>query len=68
MKFRREDGADDYRRFLLAAHPRRVPWIRIGEALFGLVLIAVGTARITRALPVATSIARTVGAAGLAGA
>jgi hypothetical protein len=41
-------------------------WIRIGEALLGIVLIAVGMARITHAVPVATSIARTVGATGLA--
>lgn len=41
-------------------------WIRIGEALLGIVLIAVGLARVTHAVPVATSIARTVGATGLA--
>jgi hypothetical protein len=41
-------------------------WMRIGEALLGLVLIAVGMARITHAVPIATSIARTVGATGLA--
>jgi hypothetical protein len=40
-------------------------WIRIGEGLLGLVLIAVGIARITHAIPVATSIAKTVGAAGV---
>ncbi len=41
-------------------------WLRVGEALLGIVLIAVGVARLTHAVPVATSIARTVGSTGLA--
>jgi hypothetical protein len=39
--------------------------LRIGEVLLGLVLIAVGMARITRAVPVATKIAKTAGAGAL---
>lgn len=37
-------------------------WIRVGEVVLGLILIAVGLARITKAVPVATKIAKTVGA------
>lgn len=37
-------------------------WIRAGEVVLGLILIAVGLARITKAVPVATKIAKTVGA------
>jgi len=33
-------------------------WLRIGEGLLGVVLIAVGIARITNAVPIATKIAR----------
>jgi Na+/phosphate symporter len=40
-------------------------WIRVGEVVLGLILIAVGLARITHAVPVATKIAKTVGAAGV---
>ena len=36
-------------------------WLRVGEVVLGLILIAVGVARITRAVPVATSVAKTVG-------
>jgi hypothetical protein len=39
--------------------------LRIGEVLLGLVLLAVGVARITRAVPVATKIAKTAGAGAL---
>jgi hypothetical protein len=39
--------------------------LRIGELLLGLVLLAVGVARITRAVPVATKIAKTAGAGAL---
>jgi hypothetical protein len=35
-------------------------WLRIGEGVLGLVLIAVGVARITNAVPVATKIAKAV--------
>lgn len=41
-------------------------WVRVGEGLLGLVLIAVGVARITHAVPIATSIAGKVGAVALA--
>lgn len=37
-------------------------WIRLGEGLLGIVLISVGIARLTHAVPVATKIARTAGA------
>lgn len=39
--------------------------LRIGEALLGIVLLAIGVARITRAVPVATKIAKTAGAGAL---
>lgn len=41
-------------------------WIRAGEVVLGLILIAVGVARITHAVPVATKIAKAVGTKGLA--
>lgn len=41
-------------------------WIRVGEVLAGLILIAVGVARITHAVPVATKVAKAVGTKGLA--
>lgn len=34
-------------------------WIRVGEVLLGLILIAVGVAKITNAVPIATDIAKT---------
>ena len=37
-------------------------WERVGTAALGLILIAIGLARITKAVPVATKIAKTVGA------
>ncbi len=37
-------------------------WIRVGEVLLGLVLLAVGVARITHTIPAATKIAKTAGA------
>jgi hypothetical protein len=40
-------------------------WIRVGEVLLGLVLIAIGVARITHAVPIATKIATTAGAGAL---
>lgn len=40
-------------------------WIRVGEAVLGLVLIAIGLARITKAVPIATSIAKKAGAVGV---
>lgn len=40
-------------------------WIRVGEVVLGLVLLAVGVARITHAVPAATKIAKTVGAAAI---
>jgi len=41
-------------------------WIRVAEVILGVVLLAVGIARITHAVPAATRIARTAGAAVLA--
>lgn len=41
-------------------------WERIGEVVLGIVLIAVGLARITHAVPVATQIAKTAGAVAVA--
>lgn len=41
-------------------------WLRLGEGLLGIILIAVGLARITSAVPAATRIAKTVGATGVA--
>lgn len=41
-------------------------WIRVGEVVLGLILIAVGVARITHAIPAATRIAKGVGAVALA--
>jgi hypothetical protein len=35
-------------------------WLRIGEGLLGIILIAVGLAHMTRAVPIATAIARKV--------
>lgn len=37
-------------------------WLRVGEVALGLILVAVGVARITHAVPIATSIAKTAGA------
>jgi hypothetical protein len=37
-------------------------WLRIGEVVLGLILIAVGVAELTHAVPIATQVARTVGA------
>lgn len=37
-----------------------VPWLRIGEIILGLVLIAVGVAKMTDAVPAATRIAKAV--------
>jgi hypothetical protein len=39
--------------------------VRIGETVLGIVLLAIGLARITRAVPVATKIAKTAGAGAL---
>ncbi|GAA0286827.1 hypothetical protein GCM10009527_097920 [Actinomadura nitritigenes] len=36
-------------------------WIRVGEVALGIILIAVGLARITNAIPIATKIAKTAG-------
>jgi len=41
-------------------------WIRVGEVVLGLILIAVGVARITHAVPIATKIAKTAGMAAAA--
>lgn len=38
-------------------------WLRVAEGVLGIVLIAIGLARITKAVPVATKIAKTAGAA-----
>jgi hypothetical protein len=40
-------------------------WIRIGQITVGVILLAVGIARITHAVPVATRVAKTVGAAAI---
>lgn len=40
-------------------------WIRVGEVLLGFILIAVGLARITHAVPIATKVATAVGTKGL---
>lgn len=40
-------------------------WVRVAEVLAGLVLIAVGVARITHAVPIATKVAKAVGTKGL---
>ena len=40
-------------------------WIRVGEVLLGLILVAVGLARLTHAVPVATKVATAVGTKGL---
>jgi len=37
-------------------------WIRVGQVAVGLVLVAVGLARITHAVPAATKVAKTLGA------
>lgn len=37
-------------------------WIRVGEVVLGLILAAVGLARLTHAVPAATQVAKTVGA------
>lgn len=41
-------------------------WIRVGEVVLGLILLAAGLARITHAIPAATRVARAVGTKGLA--
>lgn len=41
-------------------------WIRVGEFILGVILIAAGLARITHAIPAATRIATMVGTKGLA--
>jgi hypothetical protein len=40
-------------------------WIRVGEVVLGLILIAVGLAKITHAVPVATEIAKTASKAAI---
>lgn len=40
-------------------------WLRIGEGILGIVLIAIGIARLTNAVPAATAIASKVGTVGL---
>lgn len=37
-------------------------WLRAGEVILGLILIAVGVAKLTHAVPIATKVAKTVGA------
>lgn len=41
-------------------------WVQAGQVLLGLLLITVGVARLTHAVPIATSVAKTAGAVGLA--
>lgn len=41
-------------------------WIRVGEVVLGLILIAVGLAKLTNAVPIATTVAKGVGAVALA--
>lgn len=51
----------------LSILPNLSSWfVRVGEILLGLVLIAVGVAKMTNAVPVATKVARTAGAVALA--
>ena len=40
-------------------------WVRVGEVVLGLIFLAVGVARITHAVPIATKVAKTVGAVGI---
>lgn len=40
-------------------------WVRVGEVVLGLILLSVGVARVTNAVPVATKVARTAGAVAL---
>jgi hypothetical protein len=40
-------------------------WIRVGEVILGLVLIAAGIAKITHAVPIATDVAKAAGTAAL---
>jgi hypothetical protein len=40
-------------------------WIRLGEVLLGLVLIAIGLARMTNAIPLATKVAKAAGTAAI---
>lgn len=47
---------------LLSALTSGALWIRVAEGVLGVVLIAIGLAKITRAVPVATKIAKTAGA------
>jgi hypothetical protein len=37
-------------------------WVRVGQVVLGLILIAVGVAELTHAVPIATKVAKTVGA------
>ena len=37
-------------------------WLRIGEGILGIVLIAIGIAKLTNAVPIATKVAKTAGA------
>lgn len=41
-------------------------WLRVAEVGIGIVLLAIGIARVTRSVPVATKIAKTAGAVALA--
>jgi hypothetical protein len=41
-------------------------WIRVGEVVLGLILIAIGVAQLTHAVPAATKVAKKVGAVALA--
>ena len=38
-------------------------WIRVAEVALGLILISIGVAHLTKAVPIATKIAKTAGAA-----
>jgi hypothetical protein len=40
-------------------------WMRVGEVVLGIILLAVGVSRMTKAVPVATKVAKTVGMAAL---
>lgn len=51
------DAADQFLGNLANANT----WIRVGEVLLGLILIAIGVAELTHAVPIATSIAKTAG-------
>lgn len=55
-------GWIDYVKSFISALMNPNTWLRIGETTLGIILIAVGTARLTHAFPAATRISHAVGA------